>query len=223
MYLCDPTSPAVDFLLRRKLPLVFVDQAPVDGISSVNVADRAGARDAAQHLVDLGHRRVGLLMSGHHPPFGAIPDLSTLVDGYPSAQRTLGWLDALTPAGITPTMVRVPSPGVDEVPAVARLLLDRPDRPTAVLCFSDAIAEALVHTAAELGIAVPGQLSIVGFDDNPLAARIRPALTTVRQDVEAKGRHAAAALTAAIRQEPEIQHLFLPTRLIVRDSTAPPA
>ena len=228
VYSCDPTSPAVDWLLRRRLPLVFVDQAPVDDIASVNVADRLGARSAAQHIVDLGHRRVGLLMSGLHPPHGIIEDPYQLIDGHASRQRMLGWFDALHPAGIRPTIVRQSYARIEEVFRGARLLLDGPDRPTAVLCFSDAIAYGVIQAAGELGIRVPEDLSVVGFDDNPLAIRIRPALTTVAQDVKAKGRAAAAALTLAIEHARtgtvgEVDHVLLPTELIIRDSTRPPA
>jgi DNA-binding LacI/PurR family transcriptional regulator len=75
---------------------------------------------------------------------------------------------------------------------------------------------------------VPEDLSVVGFDDNPLARRVRPALTTVRQDVRAKGQAATAALTAAIeasrsgKKSPRAKRVLLPTELVVRDSTAPP-
>ena len=74
-----------------------------------------------------------------------------------------------------------------------RELLELPDRPTAVLCFSDVMAYRVVRTAEELGLRVPEDLSVVGFDDSPLARRMRPALTTVRQDVSGKGRAATAA------------------------------
>jgi len=95
-----------------------------------------------------------------------------------------------------------------------------------VLCFSDAIALGVLQTATELGLSVPRDLSVVGFDDSSLAGRVRPALTTVRQDVAEKGRTAAAALTVAIGQPRsgvvgEARHVILPTELIVRDSTAP--
>jgi len=228
VYMCDRTSPAVDFLLRRKLPIVFVDQQPVDGITSVNVDDRGGARAAARHLVSLGHRRIGLVMSGVLGPVGQIDDPAVLaaVDGYPSAQRTLGWFDVLDPAGIKPIIVRTRDGEGNDVRQQARLLLDRDDRPTGVLCFSDAIALGVLQTATELGLSVPRDLSVVGFDDSSLAGRVRPALTTVRQDVAEKGRTAAAALTVAIGQPRsgvvgEARHVILPTELIVRDSTAP--
>ena len=231
VYMCDPTSPAVDLLLRRKLPLVFVDtQQPVDGIASVNVDDRAGARAAARYLVDLGHRQIGLVMSGLRGPVGLIDDPAVVmaVDGYPSAQRTLGWFDVLDQAGIQLTIVRTRDAEANEVRNQARLLLDRDDRPTGVLCFSDAVAVGVLQTASELDLSVPRDLSVVGFDDSSLAGRIRPALTTVRQDIAEKGRTAAAALTVAIGQSrsnvvAETHHVMLPTELIVRDSTAPPS
>lgn len=227
VYSCDPMSPAVDWLLRRKLPLVYVDQTPVEHICSVNVDDRQGARAAAQHVVDLGHRRVGLLLTGLRGPHGLLPDVTGLIDGYPSRQRLAGWLDALDAAGIRPTFARQAPKGVDEAAATARLLLERPDRPTAVLCFSDIMAYGTIRAAGDLGLRVPDDLSVVGFDDHPLAARMQPALTTVRQDVGEKGRRAAAALRAAIERAragidgPPV-HVLLPTELIVRDSTAPP-
>ncbi|WP_433347340.1 LacI family DNA-binding transcriptional regulator [Micromonospora sp. CA-111912] len=227
VYSCDPVSAAVEYLTRRRLPLVYVDQDPVPSVSSVNVDDRSGARAAAEHLVKLGHRRVGLLLSGLHGPHGLI-DLATVgVDGHASRERLRGWLDTLDAAGITPVVARQEGADLRQAKAGARLLLDRTDRPTAVLCFSDAVAYGVLEAAAELGIAVPEQLSVVGFDDNSLAAQLRPALTTVRQDISAKGRAAAAALTAAIsakragqRSNPE--HVVLPTELVVRASTGPP-
>lgn len=228
VYSCDPTSTAVQFLTRRKLPLVYVDQVPVDGIPAVNVDDRAGARAAAQHLIDLGHRRIGLLLSGLHGTHGVVTAADLTAEGHASTQRLLGWRDALDAAGIDPVMARQSGADLEQAKAGARLLLDRPDRPTALLCFSDAVAYGALRCAEDLGIDVPGQLSVVGFDDNPLAVQIRPTLTTVRQDVQAKGRLAAAALSRAIQDRLAgrpitAEHTLLPTELVVRDSTAPPA
>jgi DNA-binding LacI/PurR family transcriptional regulator len=227
LYSCDVESPALGWLTRRRLPLVLVDQDPVDGFASVNVADRLGARAAAQHLVNLGHRRIGLMLTGAAGPRGVIDDADHLVEGYPPTQRRLGWLDALHAAGITPLVVRERKSQADEVRRTARLLLDRDDRPTAVLCFSDTVAFGVVQAAGDLGLHVPDDLSVVGFDDHPMAGQIRPALTTVRQDVEDKGRAAASALTAAIAgartgATGEPRQVLLPTELIVRESTAPP-
>ncbi len=90
------------------------------------------------------------------------------------------------------------------------------------------MAFRVVRIAQELGLRVPEDLSVIGFDDSPLASRMHPALTTVRQDIRAKGQAAAAALTAAIEaartgtKPPRAKRVLLPTELVVRDSTAPP-
>jgi DNA-binding LacI/PurR family transcriptional regulator len=226
VYSCEARSPALDWLIRRRLPLVFVDQTPAPGIPSVNVEDRSGARETAQHVVDLGHRRVGILTAGADGPYGLLADPFAGRAAYAPKQRMLGWHDVLRRAGIRPTVVRQP-PYSDRVDESARLLLDTDDPPTAVLCFSDAIAYGVVRTAEDLGLRVPADLSVVGFDDNPIAGRMRPALTTARQDVVAKGRAAAAALTAAIERDRSgatgrARHVRLPTELVLRDSTAAP-
>lgn len=227
VYSCSTESTAVDWLKRRKLPLVFVDQAPAAGIASINIDDRTGARAAAQHLVDLGHRRIDIVTVSHSGPSGIVADPVGSTDGYVLKQRILGWLDALETAGIRPTVFQEPSNEATGAEA-ARALLGREDRPTAILCFSDVLAYGVVQTAQDLGLRVPQDLSVVGFDDNPLAKRMRPALTTVRQDVAAKGRAATAALTAAIERgrtgaTAGVRHVLLPTELVVRDSTSRPA
>jgi DNA-binding LacI/PurR family transcriptional regulator len=229
VYSCDMESTAVDWLVRRKLPLVFVDQVPAPGIPSINIDDRSGARAAAQHLVDLGHRRVDIVTENINGDFGIVDDPLGASENHVIKQRLLGWFDALRAAAIEPTVVQEgpsdESPGTES----ARLLLEGDDRPTAILCFSDVIAYGVVDAANSLGLSVPDDLSVVGFDDNPLAKRMRPALTTVRQDVAAKGHAAAAALTAAIARarsgsttRTRVRHVLLPTELIVRGSTAKP-
>lgn len=227
VYSCDPDTTAVDLLTARRLPLVFVDQKPSPGVSSVNVDDRGGARAAAQHVVDLGHRRVAVMTAALGGDHGLVtdPDADAACSKFVSRERLLGYLDVLREHGIEPVVHKQPHSDDDEAYDAALRILDRSDRPTAVLCFSDVIALGVVRAAEELGLEVPRDLSVVGFDDSPLARRMRPALTTVRQDVEAKGRAAAAALTRAMAQGPEagdVQHQLLPTELVVRRSTAPP-
>ncbi|MFC7550862.1 LacI family DNA-binding transcriptional regulator [Plantactinospora sp. GCM10030261] len=229
IYSCDPGLPALDVLRRRQIPMVYVDQEPDGDTPSVNIDDRAGARAAAQHLVDLGHRDIGIMTVSLAGPHGVpLTDVEPPAgDGYVSTQRLLGWRDALDPVGVRPLVVRQPHCHVDEAYDGARALLDRDHPPTAVLCFSDAIAQGLVAAAEDLGLRVPADLSVVGFDDNPLARRMRPALTTVRQDVEAKGHAAAAALTAAIERartgaSDRVASVNLPIDLLVRESTAAP-
>jgi DNA-binding LacI/PurR family transcriptional regulator len=232
VYSCDLDSPGTAWLRRRKLPLVLVDQEPDGETPSVNIDDRAGARAAAQHLVDLGHRRIGILNSSSVGPAGLLPDPRAARSGYVSRWRLLGWLDALDAAGITPTVVQERSYSTQEQESGAWLLLDQDPAPTAILAFSDAVADSVVRVARERGLRVPEDLSVIGFDDSPLAHRMTPPLTTVRQDVEAKGRAAAAALVAEIARAtaaatgaavPERPaDVLLPVELVIRGSTAPP-
>src|SRR4051812_592896 len=100
VYSCDSSSPGTAWLLRRKLPLVFVDQAPSEGRASVNIDDRGGARAAAQHLIDLGHQRIAIVTSDVHGPYGLLDDPGRAESGRVASERILGWLDALEPAGI---------------------------------------------------------------------------------------------------------------------------
>jgi DNA-binding LacI/PurR family transcriptional regulator len=228
VYSCDPDSTAVGWLLRRHIPLVFVDQAPAAGIPSVNVDDRGGACGAARHIVELGHREVGIVTAGFGGQHGTLAQPLAGVTAYPERQRLLGWLDALTPAGITPTVVRERHGRQHAAGyAATTTLLDRDRPPTAILCFSDALARGVIDALVDAGRAVPGDVSVVGFDDNPLGRRTRPALTTVRQDVQDKGRQATAALLTALdrrgaERSRRGRHLVLPTELVIRDSTAPP-
>lgn len=228
VYGCAADYPAVDWLVKRKLPLVFVDGEPTAGAASVLLDEQHGAHLGAQHLLDLGHRRIGILTMNVEVPPGFAPDPSAAGSGFVARERQIGWMEPLDAAGVTPVVMEVHDNAEPYVSEGARALLSAPDRPTAVLCFSDLMAAAVVHAAEELGLRVPQDVSVVGFDDSPLARRLRPALTTIHQDFAAKGKAAAEALTSSIARfragdapEPE-QHRIL-VDLVVRDSTAPPA
>lgn len=219
VYACRPRSEAREWLIRRKLPLVFVDQDPVPGVPCVNVDDRGGARAAARHLLDLGHRHIGIVSVDQADDPADVP--------HPTKQRLRGWREALEAAGVDAPVVDAAAHSEFAAEEVALELLQRAPRPTAVLCYSDVIALGVVRAARSLGLGVPDDLSVVGFDDSPVAHRHDPRLTTVRQDVVAKGRAAAAALTAVIDSaraglDPTAAHLVIPTELVVRASTAPP-
>ena len=228
VYSCDPGVSAIDWLTRRGLPLVFVDQEPTPGITCINVDDRGGARAAAQHLVDLGHQHVVVMTAALDSGDGVLAD--PLADAettkHVSRERLLGYLDALGAAGITPVVHRQLHSDDEEAYVAALRLLRREPRPTGVLCFSDVLAHGVVRAAEQLGLDVPGDLSVVGFDDSPLARRLRPQLTTVHQDVAEKGRLAAAELRSAMEHHgagsARARRVVLPTDLVVRDSTAPP-
>ena len=227
------------WLRRRRLPVVFVDQDPAPGVPCINVDDRGGARAAAEHLVALGHRRIGIVNAGvvgpHGLQSGSMPDDPS----YVTAQRMLGWLEPLSAAGIEPVVIKQEHFTEEDGYTALEVLLGADPGITGVLCFSDTLAHGVMLAAQDRGLRLPADLSIVGFDDNPLAARLRPALTTVWQDVGEKGRLAAAALaravapvesgrpagaepSAAADKEAAASHVVLPTRLVVRESTAAP-
>lgn len=208
VYICDPTSADISWLERRNVPMVVVDHNVRDGIAAVNVDDRGGARLAAQHLVDLGHRSIGIVTLETDPE-----ELN-----YPARERMLGWHDALDPAGIEPAVVATPYQPPTAAYDAALALLDRPDRPTGVVCFSDAFAFATIRAAESLGLRVPDDLSVVGFDDSVLAAASRPPLTTIHQEVAAKGTAAVAAITEVMAGG-QPAPVMLPTTLVVREST----
>jgi DNA-binding LacI/PurR family transcriptional regulator len=227
IYSCHERSIAVDWLVRRDLPLVFVDQTPRTGFPSVNIDDRGGARLAGEHLANLGHRHVGIITSYPDGAEGILDDPRRDAGSHVGRERVHGWLEGLEPAGVQATVVQFRSSGEEAGREGAAILLDLDEPPTAVLCVSDVTAYGVMQVAAERGLSVPDDLSVVGFDDGLLAARMKPGLTTVRQDATQKGKAAAAALIAAMKtgegstaRRPK--RVRLPTELVVRATTAPP-
>ena len=191
---------------------MYVDQDHVAGTPSVNVDDRGGARKAADHLLGLGHRELGIVTVAAE-------------EAHPERQRMLGWLDALGAAGIDPVVAHADSNVDDDAVAAAHSLLAQDVRPTALLCFSDVLALGALRAADRLGLTVPADLSVVGFDDSPVARRSHPALTTVRQDLVGKGRLAADTLMSAMglhasAKGARARHHLLPTELVVRQTTS---
>jgi len=223
--------PGLRAVLDRRLPTVTVDEpvAPGPGPAPgfVGIDDRAGARALAQHLLDLGHRRVGVVTDrmapddrrGRYDPGGHREAPSRV-----GRERLAGYADALTAAGVAWPGV----PIVEEFPntvaagrAAASALLDVADPPTAILAITDQLALGVLVAARERGLRVPEDLSVTGFDDVPAAAHADPPLTTVRQPLVEKGRAAARLLLDLIAERPT-RHVDLPADLVVRASTAPP-
>ena len=199
------------WLERRRIPLVLVDQDPRDDVPSVNVSDRDGARAAAAHLAALGHRRVALVL----------PTVPGLPDGlYVVRERSRGWREGLVEPAVT--TVEVDRSSVAEGRRAGELLVREYPDVTAVLCYSDVLAHGVMLAASGAGARVPADLSVIGFDDSPLAASLHPALTTVHQDVARKGALAGSALVRAAQGERGVPSaVCLPTRLVVRQSTGP--
>lgn len=223
--------------LARQLPTVLVDQpqgdagdvASVRGVASVGVDDEAGAYAAAKHVLELGHRQLGIVsleldLHAHR----AIIDASRQSQARygPTRARLQGYQRAVQEAGLTwETSVRVfecsdnrPQDGQH----AAETLLASDLSPTAILTMSDQMALGVLAAARARGLRVPVDLSVVGFDDMPSAAQARPALTTVHQPHIDKGKHAGRLLIAQLTTGEVLEAVRLPTRLLVRQSTAVP-
>jgi DNA-binding LacI/PurR family transcriptional regulator len=214
----------VDTALSRDLPVVVVDGPARTDVGHVGIDDRGAAATAARHLIDLGHRRIGVLVSPLHTDGRAgraDPARQQTARLHGIRERLAGYRAAVEAAGVdwagVPVMECAPY-GREAGYRGAADLLDGPDRPTALLAASDELALGALRAAAERGIPVPEQLSVVGFDDAPTAAWSSPALTTISQPHRDKGRAAAEQLLAP----PARTATVFPTELVVRGSTAPP-
>lgn len=224
IYSVDLNSPGLEMARRRGLPLVLVDQPPERGVPSVNIDDRGGARAAAEHVIELGHRRLGIILEAMSPEI-ALVDPATMPQHHVIKERLLGWRAAAEAAGLTPPMVAsIPNNDRDPAATAAGLILDAEPRTTALLCLSDAMALGALDAAKVRGLRVPSDLSVVGFDDSPAARHADPLLTTVWQPVREKGRAAAQLLVDRLAT-PDArsngpQTTVLSTELVVRASTA---
>lgn len=186
---------------------------PQDGSACVYVDDRDAAYEITEHLIQLGHSRIGFLWGGKS--HGS------------SWERYKGYEDALREYGIQldPALVVEGDYSFDDGFRGARRLLALPDRPTAIFGSNDEIAAGVLAAAKSSGMNVPYDLSIAGFEDSPFSKQSWPALTTAKQATEEIARHAARRLLREIReQEPhpaQPNEGFSP-ELVVRGSTAPP-
>jgi DNA-binding LacI/PurR family transcriptional regulator len=219
VYSTPQNDPRVEAALARRVPVVTVDQPRGAATPFVGIDDRAAARSAAEHLRELGHERVAVLsfVTALGPGGSLELDLS--------AERLEGYKEGLAEAWDA-GLVRTVRPNAQEPARDATgELLRAPDPPTAILAMSDILAIGALEAAAEEGVAVPEELSVVGFDDSPVALHATPPLTTVAQPHEEKGRLAAQWLMEEVErgQRPEDgrRRAILPTELVVRESTAP--
>jgi len=211
--------PEVEQIRQAGLPIVLVDSTALPELPSVEVDDEGGARLAAEHLLALGHRE--FLVIGVEPP---LPTAAIDPEGITS-RRLRGYRSALTAAGIELTdeaVVVGPAHLEGGIAAFAGAWEDGL-RPTAVLCMSDAMAIGAMRAARERRLAVPADISIVGFDDVDIAQYTDPPLTTVHQPISRKGEEAVHLLLNVIdgREPARSEHRRLETRLVIRGSTGP--
>lgn len=200
-------------LTARNIPFVVVDPAghPPEGVPSVGATNRAGAASAASHLLDLGHTRIAVI-SG--------PEELMICQ-----ERVAGYREALEQRRVPIHRELFGQGGFNrrdgERETLKLLSLDDP--PTGIVCANDMQAIGAINAAFRLGLNVPRDVSVVGFDDVPPAAYARPPLTTVRQPLGDMA-EVATRMALDLRRGPVAEtRIELETTLVVRESTAPPA
>jgi DNA-binding LacI/PurR family transcriptional regulator len=215
-------DPVMELLQRRDIPFVLVDSEPLDGVPSVNVDDRVGARAVMQYVLGQGHRRLAILgfESGAN---GVWQHWSGTLQW-----RLEGYAEALTSTGLSPESPNVHilecENNLEGGEEAFRRLWEMSPRPTAVVAMSDIMALGILKAARDRGIEVPRQFSIVGYDDVPEAWCSIPPLTTVHQPSVRKGEQATELLVRLLAGEAVNEHITLPTKLVVRASVvAPPS
>jgi len=201
-------------LRAQGYPFVVVDpmEPPPDGIPCVSAMHASGAKQATEHLLSLGHRRIGAIAGAE--------------GWYATEERLLGFRAALAGAGILPDpeLVRYSDWQIPAGEAAALEILAHPEPPTAIFGFNDNVAIGALNAARRLGLSVPGDLSIVGFDDTFQSRIVSPQLTTVRQPLQELGRTGVSLLMRLLEgQRVEALRMELSTTLVVRASTAEPA
>jgi len=224
---CDAiNAERVQALLVRHLPFVVVDGVASAAACRVSIDDRGASRGAVEHLLALGHHRIGVAALPRLPGDrgGEVdPDEPGPLRFPVTAARLAGIREGLEAAGQAWSDVPVWAVPDDLTPRdsareVGAALLDLPEPPTGIVCLSDEVAAGVLDAAIARGMAVPADLSVVGFDDTETAAATTPPLTTVHQPMEVKGEAAARLLLDGA----PTTDLVLPTELIVRGSTGPP-
>jgi LacI family transcriptional regulator len=213
LVVCAPLSQSVDLIRaldRRKLPFVRISPSNLDHRSpSVDMDDQGASREMTEHLIELGHDRIGFITG--HPSH------------YASAQRLLGYKAALQTHRIAydPAYVKQGHFVFESGLGAARELLSLPQPPTAIFASNDDMAAGVLMAAHELGIQVPQQLSVAGYDDTYIARIMWPRLTTVHQPSYDLAWSATDLLLQGLKNGDGPKTARLPYRLIVRESTGP--
>lgn len=210
-----PDDDEVARLLSQDVPTVLID-AYHAALPTVQIDDVAGARTATQYLIELGHRRIGYI--------GEFLDQNPL-RFQPVGDRFTGYCTALAGAGIPyrPEYHCQGKYGWRDARRMAYELFELPEPPTAIFAYSDTMAFGVLEAAQQRGLAVPGDLSVIGFDDVEIAQYFR--LTTVRQPLYESGARGAELLLEGLDSDEAAaapQHVILPTELVARSTTAPP-
>lgn len=206
----------IDIIVSAGIPVVVIACGQPDTrVSAIGIDDRAAAYRMTRHLIELGHQRVGFI-AGHPHQSVSAPRLA----GYQEAVRELG-ADA-APELVVQGMFNYRS-GLD----CAETLLALPERPTAIFASNDDMAAAAVAVAQRMGLDVPGDITVAGFDDTALATTIWPALTTVRQPTMEMAEAAVQCVVRRIQarragEQAPAEHTIVDFTLVRRQSDAAP-
>lgn len=189
----------------RRLPGLSADTP----LATVRTNDAKGMRQAVDYLVGLGHRRI------HHVDGGTDPG---------SADRSRAYRSAMRAHGLADEIAVIPGAHNEEAgAAAARMMLAEPSLPTAVLAGNDRCALGILDVFTRAGVAVPEQVSLVGYDDSRLSENPRIDLTTIHQDAPGIARHAVElAVQMLVDDTPSTTDIVLEPTLVVRGTTAPP-
>lgn len=196
----------------RGTPVVAIDpHTGPGGIPTVDSDNLGGSIAATEHLISLGHKRIGFLAGR--------PDLES------ARLRESGFRHAMKTAGlpVAESLIRTGAYRRENAEKPAHELLTLPDPPTAIFAANDLSAIATMEVAQSLGMKIPRDLSVIGFDNVPESALATPPLTTVRQPIQQMGAEALEMLIRIMNNtDGEVEHIELPTQLIERASTARP-
>ncbi|TMF64539.1 MAG: LacI family transcriptional regulator [Chloroflexi bacterium] len=208
----SPDDKALRLLDRNGIPTVLVDSDPSPEHPVVNVDDRGGAEEAARHLLELGHTQLAIIV---------LPPTRSQLETTPTAARRMaGYEAAIAGAGAPAPECVTAGISVEAGARAFHQLREGVRRPTAVLAMSDMAAIGVMSAARASGLRVPADLSVVGFDDLPMAAWTYPPLTTVHQPIVEKGRLAARLLIDRMNGRKVESPQPLTTSLVVRGSTS---
>ena len=204
---------AINYLQVCKLPVVTLE-SNIEGFNSFSIDNVAASQLATQHLINLGHKRIGIIMGGE--------DFS----GMHNTMRELrykGYKQALEIAGLqtNPTLQNTGNDIYEGGAEAMQNLMSIADPPTAVYAVTDEMAIGALKTIRSMNLRVPEDISIIGFDDNDISEQV--GLTTIKQPVTSYGELAAERVIELLLEDnpPEVKHIELEYKLIIRSSTGP--
>ncbi len=208
-------------LLKRRFPVAKIGEHPT--IDCVASNYQAATREAMTYLLSLQHRRIGLIY-GVRPPGDSDGTTDPGIDFAGGVDRLLTYQECLKAAGlpVDPALIVTCGAAIEDGYRAALQLLKLPARPTALVVINDLLAIGALRAASDLGLRVPAELSLVGYDDIPLASYLAPRLTTSSKDMVRVGREAVRLLLARVK-DPDRPHqrVDIQARFIIRESTGP--